>query len=102
MQWREVGGKELIREELHQEIFKCSEVNPGYAMGIWLVTAEEKEIESNPETRALKPTLGLTRIEGMAIAAGRGRQRLYVLPAQKMVIVRLGIPKWSRYATNPF
>ncbi|MDF1826052.1 MAG: serine hydrolase [Verrucomicrobiales bacterium] len=52
-----------------------SKVNPGYGLTFWLLGREAKN----------RPWL-----EGAYMAAGAGKQRLYILPAVNMVVVRQG------------
>jgi CubicO group peptidase (beta-lactamase class C family) len=94
-------GKELIKKDLVQEILKGSEANPKYAMGFWLVSPEEGT-EVSPEARMIMPSFGRTAVEGMYIAAGEGKQRLYVLPKEKVVIVRLGNPRINLFRDETF
>jgi len=66
-------GKQLVKWELLRQCFEPSERNPAYGLTFWL-------------GRGTKDP----RLQPMAMAAGKGKQRLYVLPKLKMVIVRQG------------
>jgi CubicO group peptidase (beta-lactamase class C family) len=94
-------GQELIKTELLQEILKGSEANPQYGMGFWLVP-ENQPSETTSDTAMIMPTFGRTRIDGMYIAAGNGKQRLYVLPNEKIVIVRIGDPRVNLFRDEAF
>jgi len=94
-------GEELIKKELLEEVLKGTEANPKYGMGFWLVS-QNQDIEVSPETRMIMPSFGRTMIDGMYIAAGNGRQRLYVLPNEKIVIVRLGDPRVDLFRDETF
>jgi len=94
-------GKQLIKKELLEEVLKGTEANPKYGMGFWLVS-QEQDIEVSPDTRMIMPSFGRTTIDGMHIAAGNGRQRLYVLPNEKIVIVRLGDPRVDLFRDETF
>ncbi len=70
-------------------------------MGFWLISEESEPVLSQ-EARAIMPTIGRTHVEGMYVAAGSGRQRLYVLPRERIVIVRFGDPKGGLFRDEPF
>jgi CubicO group peptidase (beta-lactamase class C family) len=97
-QWE---GETLIKPELLLEILKGTEANPKYGMGVWLVS-QQKDIDVSPDARMIMPSFGRTNVEGMCIAAGEGKQRLYVLPKEKIVIVRLGNPRTTPFRDEAF
>jgi len=94
-------GVELIQKDLLEEVLKGTEANPKYGMGFWLVS-DEQDIDVSPDTRMIMPSFGRTMINGMYIAAGNGRQRLYVLPNEKIVIVRLGDARVDLFRDETF
>ncbi len=94
-------GNELIKKELLQEVFKGTVANPQYGMGFWLMS-QETDIEVSAETRMIMPSLGRTKIEGLYAAVGHGRQRLYLIPNEKVVIVRLSDPKIGLFRDETF
>jgi CubicO group peptidase (beta-lactamase class C family) len=87
-----VRGVQLIPAARMDELFRGTPANPMYGLGWWL------NAEIAPAQRSTIPQLrdelrGLDRIAGlerMAIAAGAFKQRLYVIPARRMVVVRFG------------
>ncbi len=88
-QWK---GEQLIPAGLLEELFRGSAVNPAYGMSWWLnaeVTPAMRE-----EIRQLATNFGgmerVPGLEGMVTAAGAFKQRLYVIPSRRMVVVRLG------------
>jgi CubicO group peptidase (beta-lactamase class C family) len=83
--WNE---KQILKADGFPMLFEGSEVNPAYGLGWWL---------NCPAPRA--PMLKAQCPEGqfypggpadLAIAAGLGKQRMYVLPSLDRVIIRLG------------
>ena len=87
-----VGAKQVLPPELLAELFKGTSANPAYGMTWWLnadvppaLREEIKQLEDN--------MTGLDRVpglEGMVTAAGGFKQRLYVIPTRRMVVVRFG------------
>lgn len=87
-----VGAKQVLPPELLAELFKGTAANPAYGMTWWLnveVTPEMRE-----EIRLLQVNWGgmekVPGLEGMVTAAGAFKQRLYVIPSRRMVVVRFG------------
>ena len=86
------GGQQVVPAELLQELFKGTTANPMYGITWWL------NAEVTPELRAAIRLLqtnwgGMDRVpglEGMVTAAGAFKQRLYVIPSRRMVVVRYG------------
>jgi CubicO group peptidase (beta-lactamase class C family) len=88
-QWK---GQQLIPAEHLAELFNGSAVNPAYGMSWWLnvdvppaLRAEIRQLQNNFGGMERVPGL-----EGMVTAAGAFKQRLYVIPSRRMVVVRLG------------
>ena len=88
-QW---GGKQLIPAGMLAELFKGTAANPAYGVTWWL------NVDVPPAQRAEIALLqrnfgGMERVpglEGMVTAAGAFKQRLYVIPGYRMVVVRFG------------
>ncbi len=70
-----LGGNQLFDAETFAECLKGSEVNQGYGITFWLLGQRSKYTEE---------------ISGAYMAAGKGKQRLYVLPKKNLIIVRQG------------
>jgi len=107
---RDVNGerKSLIKWSTLTECFKPSAKNPGYGLTWWLLNpasetssatvadGEEKQNSTNQQRKrlqnALRETLIVRNSDGSPIeifmAAGKGRQRLYVIPSYGLSIVR--------------
>jgi CubicO group peptidase (beta-lactamase class C family) len=82
----------LIPAELFGELGRGTSANPAYGLTWWL------NADLTPAQRAGIPELrdnldglfGKPGLEGMSIAAGAFKQRLYIIPARRMVVVRYG------------
>ena len=79
------GGKNLLSPNLLKECFKGTKVNPQYGLTFWL---PQRDSIASP---------------GSAFARGAGKQRLYFLPVQDMVVIRYGnTPQSSQYNDDTF
>ncbi|MEI7576114.1 MAG: serine hydrolase [Armatimonadota bacterium] len=74
-------GKQLIDAKLMKELYLPSKANPGYGMSWWLSDADEASMM----TAKADPSA-----DGFRMAAGAGKQRLYIIPKLKMVALRMG------------
>lgn len=88
--WR---GRQLVPAAALAECRRGSAANAGYGLGLWLNAPLPKGPSpagvrrAGPEDRRiLAPDLP----QDLFLAAGAGGQRLYVLPTQGLVVVRLG------------
>jgi CubicO group peptidase (beta-lactamase class C family) len=88
-QWK---GQQLIPAELLEQLFVGSSANPAYGMSWWLNVDVPATLRN--EIRLLRDNFGgmdqVPGLEGMVTAAGAFKQRLYVIPSRRMVVVRLG------------
>ena len=95
-QW---NGKQIIRKELLTECLQGTKPNPAYGLTWWLkrpvpdsllqqVLLLRREMEEIVRSDWLP--------EDLFMAAGAGKQRLYVIPSLKLVIVRQGAFLGSR------
>lgn len=85
-------GKRLLADTLVAQLFKPSKSNPAYGMSWWLRgAAEESEPARGPMAGGrAAPPLPVWVPKDLVMAAGAGKQRLYVVPSRELVIVRLG------------
>jgi len=69
-----VGDKQIVSAEALRECFHGSEQHPGYGLTFWLLGGQ----------------LASMLPHDAVMAAGKGKQRLYIVPSLDMVIVRQG------------
>lgn len=105
-QWE---GKRVVRKDLLAELYNGSEANPNYGITFWLNRHHEGGIRARTEASRPRGILRRLNIRGEPAfervsayglgrdlppdtfaAAGGGNQRLYVIPSEKMVVVRQG------------
>ncbi|MCZ6674594.1 MAG: hypothetical protein O7C75_16825, partial [Verrucomicrobia bacterium] len=72
-------GEALVSKELLQQCFEGSKANPYYGLTFWL--SRWKEAPSD-----------------LVMAAGKGKQKLYIIPSQQLLIVQLAEPHYSEQA----
>jgi len=112
------NDKQIVRRSLLKELIKGSKANPNYGVTFWLNRSSNRKanIASStsgrmerlmrrfsivPETeRISKNGLGKNLPKDMFLAAGAGKQRLYIIPSKNLVIVRQGNP--SRFDDGKF
>jgi CubicO group peptidase (beta-lactamase class C family) len=77
-----VDGEQVVAAELLQKLTGGTKANPGYGMSFWRLGAVASG--DGPGTALA------AKLKGGYMAAGAGKQRLFVLPAVEMVVVRQG------------
>jgi len=88
-------GRQVVASGLIEELLKPSKANPAYGVGFWLKTGSGADIEEE-ETAA---PASQPRIQ-VIMAAGAGKQRLYIIDDLGLVVVRQG--KASSYLDGEF
>ncbi len=83
-------GKQILPSKLLEECYRPGHANPGYGMSFWL-TADTTALFRKGTTKA-----------DFAMAAGKGGQRLYLLPKQNLVVIRMGPVFKDDYKDVPF
>lgn len=91
---------QIIEEEYIQELFQGSQANPAYGLTFWLHKGVEDPEEvglssSRNERRLQRSEVGSIDRSApidVAMAAGKGKQRLYIIPSRALVVLRLGRP----------
>lgn len=113
------NGKQLIKKKLLDELYVGSKANPNYGITFWLNRSNSGIAdvsdgagarggrlrgllgENESETTALsKNGIGAGLDRNIFMAAGAGKQRLYVIPSLDLVIVRQG--RQSRFDDGEF
>jgi CubicO group peptidase (beta-lactamase class C family) len=86
------NGEQLISAVLMDELSRGTAANPAYGLTFWL--NEDVPAELRAEIRQLQNNMGgmdrVPGLEGMITAAGAFKQRLYIIPERRMVVVRFG------------
>lgn len=75
------NGKQLIDAKSMKELRQPSKANPSYGMSWWLSDADEASMMTAKADASA---------DGFRMAAGAGKQRLYIIPKLKMVALRMG------------
>jgi CubicO group peptidase (beta-lactamase class C family) len=89
------GDIPVLPEKLLAECFAGSPANPAYGLTFWLNKAGASGhadapgfVRERSTDRISREGICPGRLPDLAMAAGAGQQRLYVVPSEKMVIVR--------------
>jgi CubicO group peptidase (beta-lactamase class C family) len=106
LQGGEWNGKQIVREDLLEELVKPSKANPGHGLALWLnqpggqgavgVAAQK----SGPGDKAGWIYRGGHR--DLFAALGAGKCRMYVIPSLEMVVVRQADNQSDRFDDNMF
>jgi CubicO group peptidase (beta-lactamase class C family) len=87
----QAGGKQIVKKDLLAECLKGTMQNPAYGLTWWLKEPVPDEIIR--KVPILRRDMGdMVKSdwipEDLFLAAGAGKQRLYVIPSMKLVVVR--------------
>jgi len=97
------NGKQLIRSELIGESVKPTvPQNPAYGLTWWLKEPVSDAIAGqNATVKEIQVLANATWApEDLFLAAGAGKQRLYIIPSMKLVVVRQAAIGASRTFTD--
>lgn len=91
-------GRRIVSPDLMRELFQGSAANPAYGLTFWLnrgaAPGQGASIADGRESaRARRSDDGFIYAAGprdLVMAAGQGKQRLYIIPSLQLVIVRQG------------
>jgi CubicO group peptidase (beta-lactamase class C family) len=78
------GDRTVVSAELIEELLKPSKTNPAYGLGFWLKTGSGADAEEAGGRTPQGPALQVI------MAAGAGKQRLYIIDELGLVIARQG------------
>lgn len=88
------NGKQIVDARALAEIFKGTAANPAYGLTWWLKPPVGAQLPASPTmeraTDMYKDRAGLDSlpVKDVWMAAGAGKQRLYIIPERKIVAVR--------------
>jgi CubicO group peptidase (beta-lactamase class C family) len=117
-QWGSWDGKQIVSKKLLEECFAGTKANPNYGLTFWLNRSSDGSAnvaeKPNGRSQRIQDLLGIepetTRMsEGglgaklpkdVVMAAGAGKQRLYVIPSLDLIVVRQG--RQSRFDDREF
>ncbi len=100
-EWSKVGqfvlnggkakGKQIIQSENLKSLFVGSPANPMYGISWWLYRPMDDQLRSSIRTLTMASDLryGAPGVPNdLVMAAGAGKQRLYVVPSMRLIVVR--------------
>lgn len=85
------GGKQIIQPENIKTLFIGTTANPMYGLSWWLNRPMDANLKSSIRTLTMASDLryGAPGVPNdLVMAAGAGKQRLYVIPSMKLIVVR--------------
>ncbi len=85
------GGKQIIKSENIKTLFVGTAANPMYGLSWWLNRPIDAKLRSSIRTLTMASDLhyGAPGVPNdLVMAAGAGKQRLYVIPSMKLIVVR--------------
>lgn len=109
------NSKQLIKKSLLDELYVGSKANPNYGLTFWLNRSSDRSARISENRTRLQSLMGDRESETTDIsmngfgkgipndafvAAGAGKQRLYVIPSLDLVVVRQG--RQSRFDDEQF
>lgn len=100
------GSTRIVPADLVAQLFRPTSVNPAYGMSWWL---RDAAFQTNPAMGAagIGANGGAAKANAdassadwlprdLVMAAGAGKQRLYLIPSQELVVVRMGPVRGGR------
>lgn len=85
-------SQQLLPQDQMQAMLQGTAANPAYGLTWWLNVPTLPELRD--DIRLLRRNLGgvehVPGLDGMVVAAGAFKQRLYIIPSRRMVVVRFG------------
>ena len=98
-QWE---STQVVRADLLKELLTGSKANPRYGMTFWLNIKGGVGAGDDAAGRSTTPTADSIPREDLFMAAGAGKQRLYVIPSLKLTVVRFGESSGRQYRDDVF
>lgn len=96
-------NREILRQDLLKELITGSKANPAYGITFWLSNKKGVGAGTDAAARSTTPSAVKSgKLDDLFMAAGAGKQRLYILPSQRLVAVRFGETQGRRFQDNAF
>jgi CubicO group peptidase (beta-lactamase class C family) len=95
-------SRQIVRANLLKELLIGTKANPRYGMTFWLNIKGGVGAGDDAASRSTTPTADSTPIEDLFMAAGAGKQRLYVIPSLQLTVVRFGESQGRQYRDDVF
>ena len=94
------GDEQILKTELLLELTEGSPANPAYGITFWL--SNKKGVGAGTDSAARSTTPSAVELDDLFMAAGAGKQRLYIVPSLKLVAVRFGETQGRRFQDGAF
>ncbi|MGB0578156.1 MAG: serine hydrolase [Limisphaerales bacterium] len=94
------GEKQIVRQDLLDELTRGSRANPAYGITFWL--SNKKGLGAGNDAAGRSTTPSAVKLKDLFMAAGAGKQSLYIVPSLKLVAVRFGETQGRRFQDNAF
>ncbi len=103
-------GRTLIEQRYFDQIFQGSSANPAYGLTLWLNQGAgpgyghrlTDEVNARRLARSDDGYIDRAAPADLVMAAGQGKQRLYVIPSSALVVLRLGEGKGQGWEDAAF
>ncbi|MBX9686590.1 MAG: hypothetical protein K2X27_07800, partial [Candidatus Obscuribacterales bacterium] len=85
------ANKQILEAADVDELFRASSANPMYGLSWWLNRPMKEELRNNIKQLTMSSDLqyGIAGLpDDLVMAAGAGKQRLYIVPSMNLVVVR--------------
>ena len=89
------NGKQVLNKDLLAQCFRGTEANPGYGITFWLPMNGGIDSEGRPDAKRAAKFKEAHAPAFIVKAAGRGGQKLYVIPSHNLVVVRQASSRWN-------
>lgn len=83
-----VGDTQLLPAERIAECMRGTSINPHYGLTWWLAWLDGQGLNPEESLQGGRPRKGEAQAPDIWMAAGLGKQRLYIIPPRELVIVR--------------
>lgn len=96
------NDQQIIQETLLKQLTEGTKANPAYGTTFWLGVQGGVDAGTDAAGRTTSPDVKRVPFRDLFMAAGAGKQRLYVIPSLRLVAVRFGETKGRRFRDDEF